>query len=103
MVDFEILSGQEFLKFYSDVTEDEYEATASHKFWLTGIVDLKPSYNGDLGVLQHKVSDTIKFIERLLINNFIDRVEYDYMFKTTIDYFASEINKVNKCSMFYIR
>ena len=65
-------------------------------------INIKFSYNGNLGRLQQKTIDNKIFAGRLLQNGIISREEYrEYMQKIT-EYFAQEINKVVENPLDYI-
>ena len=65
-------------------------------------INIKFSYNGNLGRLQQKTIDNKIFAGRLLQNGIISREEYrEYMQKIT-EYFTQEINKVAENPLDYI-
>lgn len=57
-------------------------------------INIKFSYNGDLGVLQQKTIDNKIFCGRLLQNNIISREEWRKAMQEIYDYFLHEIEKV---------
>ena len=65
-------------------------------------INIKFSYNGNLGRLQQKTVDNKIFAGRLLQNGIISHEEYrEYMQKIT-EYFIQEINKVSENPLDYI-
>ena len=65
-------------------------------------INIKFSYNGNLGRLQQKTIDNKIFAGRLLQNGIISHEEYrEYMRKIT-EYFIQEINKVSENPLNYI-
>ena len=65
-------------------------------------INIKFSYNGNLGRLQQKTIDNKIFASRLLQNGIISHEEYrEYMQKIT-EYFIQEINKVSENPLDYI-
>ena len=65
-------------------------------------INIKFSYNGNLGRLQQKTIDNKIFAGRLLQNGIISHEEYrEYMQKIT-EYFIQEINKVAENPLNYI-
>ena len=65
------------------------------------LIDIKFSYNGNLGVLQQKTIDNKAFCGRLLQNKIISREEWRKVMQDIQDYFVKEIQNVLECSAHY--
>ena len=66
------------------------------------LIDIRFSYNGNLGVLQQKTKDNKSFCNRLLQNKVISIDEYKQVMQEIHEYFITEINKVLANPISYI-
>jgi len=58
------------------------------------ILEIKFSYNGDLGVLQHKTITNKEICNRMLINGMVTKEQYDEAMIAIQGYFNEQIQKV---------
>ena len=65
------------------------------------LINIKFSYNGNLGVLQQKTIDNKIFCGRLLQNEIISRDEWRKAMQEIQDYFVNEIQRVLECPSHY--
>jgi len=70
---------------------------------ITDFIDVKFSFNGDLGVLQHQTQSNLKTAYKLAMNEVITHEEYKKLSQDIVDYFQDMIESVNKNIYFYIR
>lgn len=66
------------------------------------LINIKFSYNGNLGELQQRTIDNKVFAGRLLQNGIISREEWRECIKEISDYFKQEINKAAENLLDYI-
>ena len=65
--------------------------------------DIEFSYNGNLGILQQKTKDNLKFAEKLEYLEVITTDEYKELYMLITDYFKKQLNKViNNPAEYYI-
>ena len=70
---------------------------------ITDYIDIKFSYNGDLGKLQHQTQANLQTIQMLLLNKIITREEYEKLGEDIVDYFQKTIESASKNIYYYIR
>ena len=66
-------------------------------------IDIKFSYNGDLGKLQHQTQANLQTAYKLLGNKIISREKFNKLNQNIADYFQEIIDSTSKNIYFYIR
>lgn len=65
-------------------------------------LNIRFSYNGDLGILQQKTMSNKQFVRILLQNGIITHKEYMALVQAIHDYFMEEIKNVLQNPQYYI-
>ena len=65
-------------------------------------IDIEFCYNGELGQLQQRTADNLRFIDMLYRNNQINHEEWRAGREVICGYFEQEIKKVLECPISYI-
>ena len=71
-------------------------------YQIENLLNLKASYNGDLGTLQKNTQHSIRTLRHLTSLGILNNEQYEKYYNTIKNYFDSELKKALENTNFYI-